>query len=75
MSNFTRIVKTKVKLFKLSCVRCHFVKFDFYFLGLSLEIFFGVITDNKLHLQPFKNVKRMQYYLNYSGTKFLSTAN
>ena len=51
------------------------MKFDFYFLGLSLEIFFGVITDNKLHLQPFKNVKRMQYYLNYSGTKFLSTAN
>ena len=26
--------------------RCHFVKFDIYFLGLSKEIFFGVITDN-----------------------------
>ena len=26
-------------------VRCHFVKFDIYFLGLSWEIFFGVITD------------------------------
>ena len=24
---------------KISCVRCHFVEFDIYFLGLSLEIF------------------------------------
>ena len=34
------------KLLKISCVRCNFVKF-----------FCGVITDNKLHLQPFKNAK------------------
>ena len=39
MSNFTRIVKTQVK----------FVKFDIRFLRLPQEIFFGVITDNKLH--------------------------
>ena len=25
------------KILKISCVRCHFVKFDKYFLGLSLE--------------------------------------
>ena len=24
---------------RISCVRCHFVEFDIYFLGLSLEIF------------------------------------
>ena len=23
------------KVLKISCVRCHFVKFDIYFLGLS----------------------------------------
>ena len=34
------------KILKISCVRCHFVKFDIYFLGISQEIFFGVITDN-----------------------------
>ena len=34
------------KSLKISCVRCHFVKFDIYFLTLSKEIFFGVITDN-----------------------------
>ena len=31
---------------KISCARCHFVKFDIYFLGLPWEIFFGVITHN-----------------------------
>ena len=39
------------KLLKISCVRCNFVKFDI------LWNFCGVITDNKLHLQPFKNAK------------------
>ena len=34
------------KILKISCVRCHFVKFDIYFLGLPREIVFGVITDN-----------------------------
>ena len=27
-------------------IRCHFIKFGIYFLGLPQEIFFGVITDN-----------------------------
>ena len=40
------------KILKVSCVRWDFVKFDIYFLGLSREIFFGVITDNLLHLSP-----------------------
>ena len=34
------------KFLKNSYVRCHFVKFNIYFLGPSREIFFGVITDN-----------------------------
>ena len=38
------------KILKISYVRCRFVKFDIYFLGLPLEIFFDVITDNWLHL-------------------------
>ena len=31
---------------KILSVRCHFVKFDIFSLGLPKEIFFGVITDN-----------------------------
>ena len=31
---------------KISYARCHVVKFDIIFLGLSRQIFFGVITDN-----------------------------
>ena len=38
------------KILKISYVRSHFVKFDIRFLGLPQEIFFGVITDNVLHL-------------------------
>ena len=34
------------KILKISCVRCNFVKFDIHFLGLPLEIFFGVIADD-----------------------------
>ena len=34
------------KMLKISCVRCHFVKLDIYFLGLLLEISFGVIPEN-----------------------------
>ena len=34
------------KILKISCVRCNFVKFDMHFLGLPLEIFFGVIADD-----------------------------
>ena len=49
------------------CVITILVKFDIHFLGLPREIFFGVTTDDLLHLQPLKNVKqRMQNSLNYS---------
>ena len=34
------------KILKISCVRCNFVKFHIYFLGLLEEIFLGVITDD-----------------------------
>ena len=34
------------KILKISRVRCNFVKFDMHFLGLPLEIFFGVIADD-----------------------------
>ena len=34
------------KILKISCVRCNFVKFEMLFLGLPLEIFFGVIADD-----------------------------
>ena len=33
-------------ILKISYVRSHFVKFDIYFLELSREIVFGVITGN-----------------------------
>ena len=58
------------------CVIKILVKFDIHFLGLPWEIFFGVTTDDLLHLQPLKNVKkRMQNSLNYSVFLFLSTEN
>ena len=34
------------------------VKFDIHFLGIPRAIFFGVITDDLLHLEPLKNVKK-----------------
>ena len=34
------------KILKISCARCHFVKFDVNFLGFPQETFFGVITYN-----------------------------
>ena len=40
------------------CVITILVKFDIHFLGLPWEIFFGVTTDDLLHLQPLKNVKK-----------------
>ena len=52
MSNFTG------KILKMSCARCNFVKFDIHFLRLPCEIFFGVTTDDLLHLKPLKNVRK-----------------
>ena len=43
---FHKKCENRGKILKISCVRCHFVKSDIYFLGLLFEIFFGVITDN-----------------------------
>ena len=38
MSNFTcKICENTGKILKISCVRCHFVKFDINFLGLPWE--------------------------------------
>ena len=37
------------------CVITILVKFDIHFLGLPWEIFFGVTTDDLLHLKPLKN--------------------
>ena len=34
------------KILKIACGRYDFVKFDINFLGLRLEIFFGVITHD-----------------------------
>ena len=46
------------KIRKISCVRCNFGKFDIHFLRLQKEIFFGVTTDDLLHLKPMKNVAK-----------------
>ena len=32
---FHKVCENIVKILKISCIRCHFVKFDFYFLWLS----------------------------------------
>ena len=39
---FHKNCETTGRILKISCVRCHFVKF----LGLPLDIFVGVVTDN-----------------------------
>ena len=49
------------KSLKISCVRCNSVKFDIHFLGLRWEVFFGVTTDDLLHIQPFKNVRKKDF--------------
>ena len=55
------------------------VKFDIYFLGLPWEEVFGVknITDNLIMSIALEKQmsKRVRYWLNYSGTRFLSTEN
>ena len=58
-----------------SCIFTILVKFDIYFLGLPWEIVFGLTTANKLYpmSSSWKMLKIMRYFLNYSGTRFLST--
>ena len=58
------------------CVITILIKFDIHNSQTSWEIFFGVTTDDLLHLQPLKNVKqRMQNSLSYSAFLVLSTEN
>ena len=66
---------TTYTFWNFTCIVTFLVKFDIYFLGLPQEIFFGVTTDDLLHLKLLKNVKRMQHSLNYSGRRFLSIKN
>ena len=46
------------KFQNFTCVFTTLVNFDIYFLGLPWEIFFGVITDDLLHLKSLKNVNK-----------------
>ena len=51
MSNFTKIITSYTLNFQnFSCVFTILVKFDIYFLRIPWEIFFGVSTDDHLHL-------------------------
>ena len=54
MSNFTKLHLTHVIFRTFTCIITILVKFDIYFLELPEEIFFGVITDDLLHLWPMK---------------------
>ena len=47
---FHKYCENTGKILETSRFRCHFVKFDIHFPGLPSEIFFGVITDDKIHL-------------------------
>ena len=58
---FHKITSYTLNFQNFSCVFTILVKFDIHFLGIPCEIFFGVITDDHLHLWLLKNVKRMQY--------------
>ena len=55
MSNFTELHLTHeiFKILPVYSVITILVKFDIYFIRLLSEIFFGVTTDNLLHLNPF----------------------
>ena len=71
-AKFHKITPYTLNFQNFTCVFTILVKLDIHFLGLPQNIFFGVITDDKLHLEPLKNVKkkRAMYSLNYSGTRF-----
>ena len=49
---------TTYTFWNFTCIVTFLVKFDIYFLGLPREIFFGVTTDDLLHLKLLKNVKK-----------------
>ena len=47
---FHKITSYTMNVHNFTCVFTILVKFDIQFLGLPWEIFFGVITDDQLHL-------------------------
>ena len=55
---FYKIISYLWNYLNFTCVITILVNFDLHFLGLPWEIFFGVITDDLLHLKPLKNVKK-----------------
>ena len=42
------------KILKIACVRCHFVKFDIYFLGLPCEFFLLLLQMIYYIFSPWK---------------------
>ena len=55
---FHKMTSYTLNFQNFTCVFTILVKFDIHFLGLPWEIFFGVTTDDLLHLKPLKNVKK-----------------
>ena len=55
---FIKITPYTLNLQNFNWVLTILVKFEIHFLGLPREIFSGVITDDKLHREPLKNVKK-----------------
>ena len=60
---FHRITSHTWNFQNFNCVITILVKFDIHFFGLRWEIFFGVTTDDLLHLKPLKNVKKNAIFL------------
>ena len=58
MSNFTEFKSYTWNFQNFNCVITILVKFDIHFFGLPWEIFFGVTTDDLLHLKPLKNLQK-----------------
>ena len=74
-----KITSSAWNFHNFTCVSTILVKFDIHFQGLPWEIFFGVITDDKLHLQAWKNVKKntiiLKLFWNQLGWCFDSSKN
>ena len=60
---FHRITSYTWNFQNFTCVITILVKFDIHFLWLPWEIFFGVTTDDLLHLKSLKNVKKNAIFL------------
>ena len=55
---FHRITSHTWNFQNFNCVITILVKFDIHFFGIPWEIFFGITTDDLLHLKPLKNFKK-----------------